>query len=440
MKTTRTRKLLRISTFLAVSAGLAVGSTAMAATPVELAEEEPEDVEIGVEEQEEIDFPSAIEDFAEFLEEHREEGIEDVAEYTYEGTENMAEAMEEIIPGETRLFRDRVPEHAQEFEDQLDAWEDRIDELSDEEREDFAQVAHNILNDGAQWLTRVQESDYPALTDQVEAVQTAAGEIDPEADIEVQGEAIQSYFEASLTAIQDMYVAKEEDPLAGSPTLDLSYASAPDTMVLGDRNDEPIEEEPEVDPDVELTMEVQNYLDGIEELETDQLTGEEGEQLVVTNLRNLHDALNTFAEEEQPTEIEEIEGAQYDGEEEPGMEEEEPRMEEDVDPHMEEMTELQQELETQLEELEASVGEEEFTENMEETMEDTAKWLTDIQSEQFPQFEEEAEMVRDAAGDLDGDVGLDEQNEEVMEFFTQAANAVEAMDRERVDVPVTLLL
>ena len=473
MKTTRTRKLLRITTFLAVSVGLAAGTHAVAATPADQAqppiqtaqqEEQPqqddevevdvdideeadveEEAELDVPTDEEVDYPSDIEDFAEFIEEHREEGIENVPEYTYDGFQEMADAMEEVIPGESRLFRDRTPEHTQVFEDQHDAWEDRLDELSDEDRPDFAAVTHNLATDGAQWFVNVQQSEYPALVDHVEMLTQAAEEIDPDVDINMQGDAIQSYFETALTNVKAFYVAQEEDPLTMSPSYEVTPVSHPTYLAEQEgyedpehREDpgleEPGVEEPGVeDPEAELdlTPEIQTYRDTVEQTDAEMLTGEEGRNTVVSAMRNLEAALGTFIEETPDVEIE---GAEYGGDE--------PMMEEDemAEGDLEELREDHETLRENIDELQGAVDDEEqFSEHLEETMENAANLLTDIQEEQFPQFEAEAEQLRNIADDYDDGTTIDEQSDLIMDFLTTSANALEAMDRQRMEVPVTLL-
>lgn len=507
MKTTRTRKLLRLSTFIAVSAGLAVGTHAMAATPAdqaqaptELAQQETdqqptpaeegdqievdvdlddeadvddeaefdEEAELEVPQQNEVDYPSDIESFADFIEEHRTEGIENVPEYTYEGLQEMSDAMEEVIPGESRLFRDRTPEHTQVFEDQHDAWEDRIDELSDEERPDFAAVAHNLLTDGAQWFVTVQESEYPALTDHVQQLTETADELDPEVDINMQGDAVQAYFESALTTIQAFYIEQEEDPLAASPTGDLSLVSYPSYLAEGgEHHDDPaieddpmMEEDPamEEDPEAQLdtSPEVQTYRDSVTELDAEVLTGEELRNMVLSSMRNLEVALGTFIEDEQPMQEDdpmqeedpgEIEGAQYDGTEDDPMQQEDPMQEEDpmtgqelTEEDLQELREEHEQLRENIQDLEASIDDEdEFGGLLEESMENAANLLTNIQETQFPQFEQEAEEIRNVADEIDGGQTIDEQSDVIMEFFNLSANALEAMDQQREDVPVALL-
>lgn len=297
-----TRKILRISTFLAVSTGLALGSTAMAAAPADEAPakiaqadeaEQQQDLEVmpedDAEADEEVDYPSAIEDFEEFVEEHQQEGIDDVHEYTRDGAENMADAMREVLPQEDEWFEEE-PEEYQALEDQLDAWEDRIDQLDDEERADYSELTADILNDGAEWLASVEETVAADQGDMVEPLNSAAEEIDPEVDIEQQSSNVENYYEQAVTVIKELYETQEEEPLAAAPTVETApIAGSPQLAQQDDDNgffdfnddevpsgvqdfDEFVEDHREdgIDHVADYTREgTQHYHDALEEFVTD---------------------------------------------------------------------------------------------------------------------------------------------------------------------------
>ncbi len=436
MRRTQKHKLLRISTFLAVSVGLAMGTSVAAAPPAdeadttkwaeydggEHADEPMVDEDERVQLREDVDFPGDIEDFAEFLQEHQEEGIENVPEYTHQGAERMADAMEEVIPGDEGLFQDR-PEEYQVFDDRLDQWEERVDELSDYEREDFAQIATDVLNEGAQWLTDLQEQAYPDLGEQVQAVQTAADELDSDTNIDEQGEQVEQYFIAALGAIEEMYVTHEEDPLATvspqtlTPVVDTgSYYAQADYEDDPMRDDPMMEQEDPLQEEPERAEAVQNYIDHVEGLEEGELEGEQGQQNVVTTFNHLEEALGTFIEEEEPV----MEPAEYDGMEEPGIEDE----------PVDELTRHHEELRNNIDQLEQYVGEEEFSQYLTETADTATQLLTNIQMEQFPELEDEIHEIREAAGQLDPNVEFDEQTSEIMSYFDATKDALEAMEEE----------
>lgn len=442
MRRTQTRKLLRISTFLAVSVGLAMGTSAAAEPPtdqtdsspqIEIAERDADDPEIDHDEHvqldENVDYPGDIEDFADFVREHQQEGIDEVPEYTHEGAEHMADAMQEVIPGDEGLFEDR-PEEYQHFDDELDEWEERVDELAEYDHDDYSQLASDVLDEGAQWLTSLQQQAYPELTEQVEAVQNAADEIDPEVDIDEQGDSVEAYFVSAVTAIDDMWVTHTEDPLTMTSGDNLRYAQM--------EHDEPgMEDDPAMEEQPEMDDAVQTYIDHIDEADREDFEGEQGQQNVVDTLGYLDDALATYIEETPAIEEEDpvLEGAQYDGaDEEPGIEDE-PGIEEEAD----ELTELHEEFQNNLEQLEEYVGEDEFTEYMEMTMNNSAELLTNIQTNQFPDLTDEADEVREAVEDIDTDVEFDDLTSEIMDFFDANKDALEAMEEERPD-PVTLSL
>lgn len=425
MKEQRQSKLLRITLFLGVAAGLAFGSSlAMAQDdePFELEGEEPMEVEDteGIDEEPEVaeevevDYPGDIEDLAEFISDHQEEGIENVAEYTEDGAKLMVDAMEEVIPGESGWFRDR-PEEYQAFEDDLEAWEDRVDELSDHEREDFAQLATDVLTEGAEWINALQASAYPALSDEANAVTEAANRLDGERSIDEQGDAVQGYFEASLTAIEGMYRAHEEDPVTQRQGATVAYALHGET-VAGEYEEGigEVAEEPELSP------EVQAYSDFVNELDREILEGEEGERMTVDGLREMEGALSLFIEEEEA-----IEGVAMEGEEEMGMEEEE-----GIDGETETLSDHRDNLNTYIEELEASIGTEEFGENLKTSVDTAADLLTAIQEDQFPEFADAANAVTEAADNIES-APVNEQSEELLGFFENSREALESMCNQR---------
>ncbi len=495
MKEQRQSKLMRMTIFVGVAAGLALGSSVAVAQgsttgPLAQQQEEPfeeqtddpmevdetegvqdtegfeetegvegaEDTEgfdddTQVADEDEVDYPGDIEDFAEFIREHQEERIESVSEYTEEGANLMVDAMEEVIPGESGWFTDR-PEEYQPFEDDLEAWEDRLDELSDHEREDFAQVTADVLNEGADWINSLQASAYPELSEEANAVSEAANEIDGTTNINEQEQAIEGYFVASLTAIQAMYRSHDEDPVTRHDGPTLAYAVDAPMLAQEDYGDgvedDWMEEEGELQEEgemheegemqeedemaeEELSSEVQSYSDFVETLDQETLEGEEGERMTVDGLRELEGALSLFIEEDVETleGDEGAEGAQL------------MAMESDDDAEMEEegmeegeatLSDQRDNLNTYIEDLEASIGSEEFGENLETSVDEAADLLTAIQEEQFPEFEDQANEIREAADSIEN-APVGEQAGELIEFFESNRDALEAMDRADEEEP-----
>ena len=137
---------------------------------------------------------------------------------------------------------------------------------------------------------------------------------------------------------------------------------------------------------------------------------------MVTTFNHLEEALGTFIEEEEPM----MEPAEYDGMEEPGIEDE----------PVDELTRHHEELRNNIDQLEQYVGEEEFSQYLTQTADVATQLLTNIQMEQFPELEDEIHEIREAAGQLDPNVEFDEQTSEIMSYFDATKDALEAMEEE----------
>lgn len=628
----RSHNVLRVSTFVAVSMGLAFGAATALATPPNTGDaplaqtgDQMEEAETPHDQptvdQQEVDYPAAIEDFNEFVEEHRQEGIDDVHSYIHEGAEHMADAMREVLPQEDQLFEEE-PEQFQALEDQLDAFEERVDELSDEEREDFAQVTHDVFTDGADWLHEVEQHVTADVSASIDQLRTTADEIDPAMDIEQQSDTAQNYYTHAVTATQQLYTALEEQepvtmhpitaesPLfAGEPRLaqndglfddeevdvpaavedfnefveehrqegidhvadytregsqhyhdaleefieddqellvqrldefddmvdeldDTPRAEYPQTLVdtlnegteilmivqqanypqqetqvaetfdaieqidtnvaieqqvatienafahaaatlesmgraeeppaagadddvvlagetaqqpgmeepsqdepMHDEpmHDEPMHDDPMMEQEAELGEEIQQFNDTVDQMSPEQLTGEEGERMVVDAMRDLEGAVATFVDEEPAMQEDpaepgaRIERAEYDD------------RGERADEQHDEMADKHQELTDAIDEMEQNVGEEQYGQYMVDAMEASTELLESLQQEQFPGLEGDIQRIRQATDQLDAEAELDEQANEVIEYFEANRDALEAMDTEE-PAPVTLIV
>ena len=402
------RKLLRISTFVAVTIGLAFGTSAMAeptasddAAPLELAQQEeqqqqdqdpPQQQEDdGLFEDEDeptADLPGPIEDFVEFVNEHQREGIENVQEYTYDGAQNMADAMRELIPdGQDQL------------ENNVDTWENRLDVLSTEDRPDFANLTSLLLSEGVQHLTSIQEVIAPGQEQYIQQVQQASDNVQPDVAIEQQAEGVQNYFVASAEAIQELYLfqPEEEEPITQA-TIDLVPASTPIIVAQQDDDNGGLFD---LGDDTDVPGEVEDFEEFVQEHR------EEGIDHVADYTRegnqHFHDAMESLIDDDNQA--------------------------------MEEQLERFQESVTALDDTPRA----QYPNALHQTLTEGAQILTTIQQSAYPQYEQQVSEVFHTIDQFDTNRAIEEQVNVIQNVFIQASTATRMMGeaREAEPEPVT---
>ena len=441
MKVRHHRKILRFSTFLAVTVGLSIGSSAMAqqeeAPQFEPSQhyaqqQEQEDdtffddlgADDDAEERQEADqqrtaqeeqargedLSGAVEDFHEFVEEHRAEGIENIFEYTYEGANHMADAMEEVIP-----------EDRDDLESAVNNWEDRLDSLESEDRgELYPALASVLLTEGADLLEQIQQAGYPALGDSVQEVRQHAEQIDPNQPIQEQAQQVENYFTSASGALATMYrtgvdepVQEEEEPVSG---LEVMYAAAPGAMLAQiDPMDEPQQDpmdEPGEDPmDQPQQEEDDGFFDwgedpgpdvpaAVEDFDEFVLEHrQEGIPHVANYTRegsqHFHDALESLLPDEG-TEL----------------------IEEQLDRFQESVNALDVTPRPQ------------YPNTLRQTLNEGTQVLTMIQQAYYPQQEEQVQELYPAVEEIDVNRSIEAQVNVIQNFYIQAANVTRTMGEE----------
>jgi hypothetical protein len=423
------RTLLRISSFLAVMVGLATASTVLASPPAvsEVAQAEPTEQQAEprdqqadpegetyqqetYEQDEQVDLPRDIENFAEFVEEHQNEGIEDIYDYTDKGANHLADSLKELLPDE-----------ADEHEEAIDTWEDRLGVLGNEDRPQYPALARQLLMEGAELLTNIQEAYYPGMDEQASQVKEAAEEISQDTTMTEQAREVEQFFVASSRAVVNM-AGQTPQPVA-LHTLDLMPVVFP-TELAQQREDPAVEEweDPAVDDDRiydewgmddrDVPRQVNNFTDFVQDHQT------EGIDHVANYTRDgvvhFHDAMEGLLDEAGATLLEQIEDV--------FTEDERSREAANHD-----------NLELQLQRYELSAralqdtGRAAFPSTLVNTLTEGTEVLTSIQQTYYPGQEGQLRQLEANLREIDTTVAIEEQVEVIQNFFIQAAATTEAM-------------
>ena len=415
--------------------------------PADQEEEDDGFFDWGTDDEQAADIPGAVEDFDDFVTEHRDEGIDHVANYTREGSKNFHGAMEALVPEEDELIRE-----------QLARFEESVTALDDTPRAQYPATLRQTLTDGTQLLTTIQQAHYPQQEEQVRQLYSAVEEIDVNTPIENQVEVIQNfYLQANEATLSMGQFAPEEGFFSMKESG--AIAQAGDGAIAGEHgegyeehDDEMMDDDIGGGPMVEGA--VQNYVEFSQNL-SEETFSENGEVQVIEGLRLLDEAIMVSIENGQQDPGMQEPGMEEPGMEEPGMEDPDvqpmqatddwsdddwdepgPGMEEPgADPSMEDQDQLEAradvndkrlELREKINDLEASMGSDDFNDRLEDTLESAVEVFTTMQeSEEFNVAEAQVDTIKDLVDDFDSDTGLDEQAALLVNFFQSSGDIIE---------------
>ncbi len=387
------RTFLRLSTALVVMLGLLAASAALASPPLqERAEADPEvEAEVYGEEDTTIEGERAelsgdVEDFVEFVEEHQQEGIDDIYEYTDKGANHLADALKELLPDDADDYRQSV-----------DNWEDRLGVLGNEDRPQFSALTSQLFVEGAELFTNIQESFYPGMEAHAEEVTRAAQAISAEEEITAQVDRVENFFVANKDGLIAL-VGADAQPVTQAP-FEVTFARHPviaQQEELPPLEEETVEEEDEGflgwgGEDADLSRQVRNFKEFVQEHQ------EEGIDHVADYTRDgamhFHDAMEDLLDD----------------------------VEDDT---------LALQLDRYKDRAEAlqDQGREGFPQELVDTLTEGTQVLTSIQQGYYPGQDGEIRELETNLAQINTTAAIEEQVDGIQNFFVQASATTEAMN------------
>ena len=391
----------------------------------------------------------SADEFSNFIQRTKNEGITNHGEFVREGINAMDDAIAQVVPEDNQVLND-----------ELSRLKDKSGELDDTAADDYVENVRTAFYDRAMLMTAIQQAEFPDQGAQVQSLRMAAESIDINKGLAEQDEALMNYFSTASETLSSMADAEQDatasaEGIEGAPPVndnveepmfedemayddelgqaeedlamddemaydeemgttddDLSMeeeqaiedelAMSPDASTeneppMGAEGDQPREGMPEenIGGGPVLTPEVQAYVDFV------AMTGEidmsmNPEDVAIEGMRLLDGALSSFIESGQ----------------------------QDIEDKRVELTEA-------IDKLEEDRGDEAFTSTLNEGMDKGVALFEAIQQNTFPESLEIVSQIEMAADQFNEDMPVEEQTDALLSYFESSRDAIQTMDTQR---------